>query len=588
MLLRGRAAPVGSVWGRALVLVGLACHGAPSARTPERGRSSQPASVAAAPAMPAGRSVRVRVALGGGDDGAVAVELELAGASAELAELRLESTAHGALEGVELSDGVGALPFVASALDHAWVVRGARAVQGVLRVRYRVDSTIAAFDDAVATTLGPDRFRMSGETALLLPTAFDRQPLDVKLEFELGSLPAGSAVASTLGRDSSALRCTGAALRHATFLAGKLNTARFETEQATDEWFWLEELGFDARPVAGETAALRSELGRYFERPPPSPFRLLVEASVRRDDSFSVVPRSGGLLLELPVGASWTAPTRIAVARELFRPWFGGEVWMTGADGAASARELWFNEGVARALARELVFGFGMLTTDEYADEINGIIGSVVLSPFAGRALAEVAEHAATDVRARRHLASRGVLYATALGASLRAAGGGSRAFDMMLGGLFWLARSERRPLTHADWAAAAAERAGPAAERAFRAIVGEGAPPAFAADGAGPCFRVVTRRYAEFALGFDVERSRGRAEGIVELQPDGPAARAGLRAADRLVSAWYRENDSSARAVLEIERGARKISLEYLPVGRRVPGPAWLRRSDAPDAACP
>jgi hypothetical protein len=39
---------------------------------------------------------------------------------------------------------------------------------------------------------------------------------------------------------------------------------------------------------------------------------------------------------------------------------------------------------------------------------------------------------------------------------------------------------------------------------------------------------------------------------------------------------------------VLEIERGGRKISLEYLPVGRRVPGPAWLRRSDAPAAACP
>src|SRR5688572_4132750 len=117
MLRRGRAlAPVG--W----VLVGLACHGAPSARAPERERSSQPASVAAAPAQAraAGRSVRVRVALGSGDAGAIAVELELVGASAELAELRLSSTAHGALGGLELSDGGGALPFVASELDHAW------------------------------------------------------------------------------------------------------------------------------------------------------------------------------------------------------------------------------------------------------------------------------------------------------------------------------------------------------------------------------------------------------------------------------------------------------------------------------------
>src|SRR5687767_8846988 len=108
MLHRGRAlAPVGCGWGRALVLAGLACHGAPPALAPER-EPSQPASAAAAPedARPAERSVRVRVALGSGDDGAIAVELELAGASAELAELQLSSTAHGALGGLELSDGV--------------------------------------------------------------------------------------------------------------------------------------------------------------------------------------------------------------------------------------------------------------------------------------------------------------------------------------------------------------------------------------------------------------------------------------------------------------------------------------------------
>jgi len=80
----------------------------------------------------------------------------------------------------------------------------------------------------------------------------------------------------------------------------------------------------------------------------------------------------------------------------------------------------------------------------------------------------------------------------------------------------------------------------------------------------------------------------RGRAEGIVELQLDGPAARAGLRAADRLVSARYRENDPAERAVLEIVHGGRQFSLEYLPVGKRGQGPAWLRRSDAPDTACP
>jgi predicted metalloprotease with PDZ domain len=538
------------------------------------------------PAAPLERRVRVHVPLGRAGAEGIPIELELTGASGELAELRLASAAHGALGGLQLSDAAGPLPFTAAAHDDAWVVRGERAVRGVLRARYDVESTALGFEDAVATTLGHDRFRLVGETALLLPVAFDPQPISVEVEVDLAALPPGSALASTLGRDRS-LRCTGAELRHSAFVAGKLNTARFVTDEATDDWVWLEVLGFDARPVAGETAALRSELARYFERRPPSPFTVLAEASVQLEGSFTLVPRSGGLLLELSVGSSWAGPLRIALARELFRPWFGGEVWMSGAGGAPSARELWFNEGVARALARELVFGFGMLTPDEYADEINGIVGSLVLSPFAGRPRDEVAARAASDGSARRHLAARGAAYATALGTWLRAAGGGSRAFDPVVAQLFQTARSEARALTQADWDAAAAARAGAAAARAFRNIVDAGAPPAFAATGLGPCFRLATRRYAEFALGLDVERSRGRAEGIAELQREGPAARAGLRATDRLVSAHYRENEPAVPAVLEVERSGKQVSIEFLPVGRRVPGPAWVRRSEVPDAAC-
>lgn len=157
-------------------------------------------------------------------------------------------------------------------------------------------------------------------------------------------------------------------------------------------------------------------------------------------------------------------------------------------------------------------------------------------------------------------------------------------------GALFELARFAARPLIQADWDAAVAERAGPIAERAFRSIVEDGSAPAFAANGVGRCFRLATRRYTEFLLGFDVVRSHERAGiggGIVELQPDGPAARAGLRATDRLVSAQYRENEAGEPAVLEVERDGKPFSIEYLPVGRRVPGPAWLRRSDVPDEAC-
>jgi hypothetical protein len=515
------------------------------------------------------------------------VELELRGPSAELTQLRLGSAAHGAISGLALRDAGGTVPFQLSARGEAVELLTGRAVRGALEARYRLEGTVAGFDDAVASTLGPDRFRLSGETALLLPIAFEQQALTVELAFDLAGLPQGSQVASTLGRELSHLECTGAELRHASFLGGKLSTARFVTEQGIDEWIWVEVLGFDARPVSGESAALRSELARYFDSRAPSPYVVLASASVRLDGRFTAAARSGGLLLELPVDTSWAGPTRIAVCHEFLRPWLGGEVRLVGNDGGPTPSELWFNEGVARTLARELLFRFGMLTPEEYMDEINGIIGSVVLSPYAGRPMAELVERAPVDGLARRHLAARGVLYATALDARMRAAGAGARALDPILSELFARARTEQRPLTAPDWLLTAGKHAGGTAATDYRSVVEAGQLPAFAARGLGPCFRLATRRYVAFDLGFDVESSQGRDQGVVGLVARGSAARAGLRATDRLARAHYRDGDPSVEVLLEIDRDGRRLTLRYPPVGRRIEGPAWLRREEVPDAAC-
>jgi hypothetical protein len=582
------------LWGALLACLGCAPSAPPSipaaspAQPVSAGDGGGPGGPGQRPPALEARRLRAHITLDAGEGttlgAAVGIELDVHGPSGELGELRLASAAHGTLAALELSDDAGVVPFAMSPSGEALLVKPGRPVRGGLRARYRIESAVADFDDAVATTLGADRVRLSGETAFLLPSAFDGQPLVADLEFDLSSLPAKSRVASTLGPELSPLRCTGAALRHASFLGGRLNTARFVTDEATDEWVWLEVLGFDARPVSGETAALRSELARYFESRAPSPYVVLAEASVRPDSSFTAASRSGGLLLELPVGTSWAGAARISVARELFRPWFGGEVRLGGAEGGEpSPRELWFNEGVARALARELVFRFAMLTPEEYADEINGFIGSVVLSPLAGLPAAEVAQRAATDVVARRHLAARGVLYATSLG---RRRGGG-RPLDALLRELFALARAERRALTLEDWLALASKHAGASAEGDYRRQVEAGQLPAFAPNGLGPCFRLGTRRYVDFSLGFDLEQSRNRSEGVLGLDPRGPATRAGLRATDIVLWARYQEGDPAAPASLDIERSGKKLTLQYAPIGRRVDGPAWLRQNAMPDFAC-
>jgi hypothetical protein len=554
-------------------------------------RAAEPAAAPAAAAPPDAnvqRSIAGTIKLTGSDATDLKIDLTFSGPPADLAELTLTSAAHGAIAELTLSDHRGSVPFALSQKGEAAVVILAREVTPPLTARYTVTGRPADFDDAVATTVGPDRVRISGETALLLPPLFDRAKLSVSILVDLGAMPRASVASSFGRRHPEKVNCTGAELRHATFLGGKMATSQFETPAGVDEWAWLEELGFDARPVSGEFAALRSEVTSYFEAREGGLFTTLALAEVRPDGRFSVIRRTRGLLVQLSVDTGWSAPVRIVVAREIFRPWFGEEVRLVGADGRTSMRELWFNEGAARALARELVFRLGAVTPEEYRVELNDLVGAALLSPHGRERFDALVDRAERDVTARQYLMARGALYFTSIGAALNLKHRTSRGIDGVVRELFALTRSRKRPLALADWLEVVKARLGDDGERAYRRIVEEGQIPTLASASLGPCFRLGTLRYSEFLLGFDLPKTRaGDLRNIVELDPKGPAARAGLRASDRFVNIRYREGQSNVEAEIDVVRDDKRVTIRYLPQGRSQVGPAWLRRHETPDAAC-
>jgi len=396
-------------------------------------RAAEPAPAPSSAPLPARETERLvagTVRLTGTDSADLQFDMTLAGPAAELRELTLTSAAHGAISNLAFSDRAGTVPFALDQRGEAAVVTLGREVTPPLALHYEVTGQPADFDDAVATTVGPDRVRLSGETALLLPTSFDRAPITASIFVDLGAIPRAH-VASSFGRlHPPKITCTGAELRHATFLGGHVATSRFETPAGIDEWAWLEVLGFDARPVSGEFAALRSEVTSYFEAREGGPFTTLVLAEARPDGRFSVIRRARGLLIQLSVDTGWSAPVRIVVAREIFRPWFGEEVRLVGADGQASMRELWFNEGAARALSRELLFRLGAVTPEEYRVELNDLVGAALLSPRSRERFDALVEQASNDVTARQYLMARGALYFTSVGAALNLVHRISRGID--------------------------------------------------------------------------------------------------------------------------------------------------------------
>jgi predicted metalloprotease with PDZ domain len=72
-----------------------------------------------------------------------------------------------------------------------------------------------------------------------------------------------------------------------------------------------------------------------------------------------------------------------------------------------------------------------------------------------------------------------------------------------------------------------------------------------------------------EFDPGFDVAESL-KARRVQGLEGGGPAARAGLRAGDKLVG-WTVHGDADKRMVLQVERRGEVKEIRYFPRGKGV-----------------
>ncbi len=73
----------------------------------------------------------------------------------------------------------------------------------------------------------------------------------------------------------------------------------------------------------------------------------------------------------------------------------------------------------------------------------------------------------------------------------------------------------------------------------------------------------------------------------IADLDPQGPAARAGLRSEDRLVSLEYAPGDPDTEVILELMRDGETLVLRYYPAGPRRRGVGWRRIDSVPDELC-
>ncbi|WP_146155349.1 hypothetical protein [Enhygromyxa salina] len=572
-------------------------------------------------------SLRVRITPALEPDPSVAVHIELRGPAEPDEALRTWSLA-GPLAGpVEVRAGDAKGPLRAVVEDSAGPSTG-------LRFSFDRTPTPPLELDYVLAPVAADRGRLArlalddthlfatGEALLFLPEgARDRrQTLAIDIdtgafESSLGEdgvtgMPPLRAASSFAAAASTEFEGWAFELRRAAFVAGSLEWAEFESMQGDDRWLGIGLSRFDQRWSAAEVAGVRSAIDSDIGMPTPDPFVTILVSTMASADEASVLAelRGRGLVIAVGIHKVWDAAVRINTTQALVARWLGGvaRVLEPGLE-HADERALWFELGATRFVARELLYELGLLADEDYTAELDAIELELASSPVRELSLAELAELvAAADPElpaslqpaadARAQLAARGAMVMAWFDQQLVAQSehGLTRIEEVLRMLVATAVSDQRRELSLDELLARVAsklsrEQPPTAALRAdFEAVVGAGRRPALAADVFGPCFRPRKGKTRRFELGFvDVTGPGDERPSVAALDPQGPAAKAGLRPDDRLLSLDYVLGDAEQPVRLTVERAGGPVELEYQPAGPSVRVVRWQRLAGVAPEAC-
>jgi hypothetical protein len=312
--------------------------------------------------------------------------------------------------------------------------------------------------------------------------------------------------------------------------------------------------GFDVRMVAAELGIIRSDLERIFGVHVAQRWldEIVIEPAEARP-----VPRARatttGMRVAIETAVAWDAAPRLEVGATIARIWLAKafDVIAVPPEPTATHLHAALVHGVAHGIARESLFALGLLSPDEYADDLD-------------RAEALVAErsHAwrVTDVVDGRDIA------AAAAAHSVEAAR------------VAWTLR-ETSGASNLPEALDRAAHDGDAATMLWSRLVANATVRSL-----GPC--VVARKRPDtvldlgIATAWDAERGD---ETIAALRDAGPAAAAGLRVGDRVVHVHTEGGRTRVRAL----RAGQVVVVDVTASARRVERRAWMRRPGIADDRC-
>jgi predicted metalloprotease with PDZ domain len=437
----------------------------------------------------------------------------------------------------------------------------ARASEGPVTVHYRAKvSQEMMAGPSWELRAEPRGFSMAGNTVLLLPD--DATPYRVKLNWDLSALPAGARTLDSLPADSETAPVTADTLRETYYMAGNLFMSplghAFRAASTADT-------PYDQMELLNWSAKAYDKMYAFFGPPQRPTFTVMFRGSK--------ISRISGTELPGALQATMMADTPIDKV-ELLASHEMVHVFMGGLD-----PQSWFEEGLAVFYQNRAPFMTGLIDEDAYIADVNETARTYYRNVRFDMPMKEAEQSFWTDARARLQPYVRGGLYFSLVNAKLKAATHGKRNLDSVMRE-FIADRNAGKSVTVADWLKLIARDLGPAAEADYQAMM-DGKKLFLPADAFGPCFKQAKERVPVFELGFDTISLMKSPRIIQHLDPNSPAAKAGLKEGDKVV--WSTSQDTAQEEyrhdmVLKVEREGKTVEIRFLPHGALTDGYQWKR----------
>jgi hypothetical protein len=485
------------------------------------------------------------------------------------------------LTGLKATDADGEIPLTVQddpakglVWSRHWLT--GRATRGPVVVRYLapVDNTPPKRGSGPPYALRTEGDGVSGvgNTFILLPE--EKAARKISLGWDLAALPKGSTATSSFGEGDVALPDGPAdQLASTVFMAGPMKREPGVVSQTGFSSAWLGQPPFDPAPLMAWTNRLHGWMSGFFQDKTVPPYRVFLR--------YNPINAGGGTALTRSFLTTYGADTR----GDSLKGTLSHEMVHTWTDSDAGQ---WYGEGVAVHYQGLLPFRAGLLSPEEFLEDLNDTARRYYANPLNDTPDGEIAPRFWEDSRIRVLPYDRGGLYFAVLDGRLRRASGGKRSVDDLV-----------REMNHrfvigqraddAAWIDLIVKDLGVDGRKLHQSMLAGGLmlPEA---DDFGPCFMRTNAKVRRFELGFEPKSLVGTTKTIRGLIPGSEAAKAGLKDGDVVTYAVALDgvqSDPAATLTLKVTRDGKTFPLTYLPRGDTVNVYQWMRKPGTESLKC-